>query len=100
MTEWSHVALRPRKYPTTSRSTVEPARRRAEEIAQRLVGLSGKKARELVAQSRCIIRAVRIDGRPLIVTADYAPNRINVGTQDGIIVDVLSPPASAEEPHH
>jgi hypothetical protein len=85
--------------PKYFETMVEPARRRAEVVAQQLVGLSGKEARERAARSRCTIRAVRIDGRPLIVTAEYAPNRINVATQDGIIVEVISPSASAEEPH-
>ncbi len=46
-----------------------------------------------------IVRAVRIDGRSLPVTADYAAHRIDVATQDGIIVDVVSPRVSAEEAH-
>jgi hypothetical protein len=76
-----------------------PARRRAEAVAPHLIGLSSKDARELAARSRCIIRAVRIDGKSLLVTADYAPHRIDVATQDGIIVDVLSPRVSAQDPH-
>jgi hypothetical protein len=39
-----------------------------------------------------------IDGKSLVVTADYAPHRIDVATQDGIVVDVLSPRASGEDP--
>jgi hypothetical protein len=77
---------------------IGPARRRAEGVARQLVGLSGKEARELAAQSRCTIRAVRVDGRSLVVTADYAPHRIDVATQDGVIVDVLSPRVAAAEP--
>jgi hypothetical protein len=76
-----------------------PAQKRAAAVASELVGLSGKEARELAARSRCIIRAVRIDGRSLVITADYAPHRIDVATEEGIIVDVLSPPGSAEKPH-
>ena len=75
-----------------------PARRRAEAVAPQLIGLSSKDGRELAARFRCIIRAVRIDGKSLVVTADYAPHRIDVATQDGIIVDVLSRRASAEDP--
>jgi hypothetical protein len=76
-----------------------PALRRAQAVAPQLIGLSGKDARQLAARSRCIIRAVRIDGRSLMVPADYAAHRIDVATQDGIIVEVLSPRESAEEPH-
>jgi hypothetical protein len=76
-----------------------PAQRRAAAVASQLIGLSGKEARELAARSRCIIRAVRIDGRSLVVTADYAPHRIDVATEGGIIVDVLSPRGSGEKPH-
>jgi hypothetical protein len=76
-----------------------PARRRAEAVGRQLIGLTGKDARELAARSRCIIRAVQIDGRFLVVTADYAPHRIDVATRDGVIVDVLSPRESVEEPH-
>jgi hypothetical protein len=75
-----------------------PAQRRAAAVASQLIGLSGKEARELAARSRCIIRAVRIDGRSLVVTADYAPHRIDVATEDGIIVDVLSPRGPTEKP--
>jgi hypothetical protein len=77
-----------------------PARRRAEAVARQLIGLSGRDARELAVRSKCIIRAVRVDGKSLIVTADYAPYRIDVATQDGVIVDVLSPRVAAEEPDH
>jgi hypothetical protein len=76
-----------------------PAGRRAEAVARQLVGLPAKDARELAARFRCIIRAVRIDGRSLVVTADYAPHRIDVATQDGVIVDVLAPRVSPNEPH-
>jgi hypothetical protein len=76
-----------------------PARRRAQAVAPQLIGLSSQDARELAARSRCIIRAVRIDGRSLVVTADYAPHRIDVATQDGIVVNVRSPRASADDPH-
>jgi hypothetical protein len=76
-----------------------PARTRAEAVGRQLIGLTGKDARELAARSRCIIRAVQIDGRSLVVTADYAPHRIDVATRDGVIVDVLSLRESAEEPH-
>jgi hypothetical protein len=77
-----------------------PARRQAEAVARQLIGLSGKEARELAARSKCTIRAVRVDGRSLIVTADYAPHRIDVATQDGVIVDVLSPRVGAVERDH
>jgi hypothetical protein len=36
--------------------------------------------------------------KSLVVTADYAPHRIDVATEDGIIIDVLSPRESAREP--
>jgi hypothetical protein len=60
--------------------------------------LPAKDARELASRCRCIIRGVSIDGRSVVVTADYAPHRIDVATEDGIIVDVLVPLVTPDEP--
>jgi hypothetical protein len=80
-------------------ATFGPARRRAEGVGRQLIGLPAKDAHELAARPRCIIRTVRIDGRSVVVSADSAPHRIDVATQDGIVVDVLAPRLSAEEPN-
>ena len=63
-----------------------------EDVSDALVGLTLSEAEELIYENgwSWILRAVRVDGEDLPTTADYQPNRVNIATESGEIVDVLS----------
>lgn len=55
-------------------------------LMNELIGLTLEEARE----QGYYIRQVQIDGEPQCVTMDYNPKRINVATENGKIVAVIS----------
>ena len=63
-----------------------------EGVRDALVGLTLSEAEELIYENgwSWILRAARVDGEDLPVTADYQPNRVNIVTESGEIVEVLS----------
>jgi hypothetical protein len=74
------------------------ARGRAEAVGRQIIGLRVEDARELAARSQCLVRVVRRDGKSLIVTLDLVPHRIDVSTEDDIIIDVRSVGGAPPEP--
>lgn len=36
------------------------------------------------------LRVIRIDGQDQAATTDFVPNRVNVGTEDGVVSEVIS----------
>ncbi len=63
-----------------------------EGVRDALVGLTLSEAEELIYENgwSWTLRAVRVDGEDLPVTADYQPDRVNIITESGEIVDVTS----------
>jgi hypothetical protein len=59
---------------------------RTRAVGRQLIGLQLEDARELATRSRCSLRVVRRDGKALAITADLCTNRINVETEDDIVV--------------
>jgi hypothetical protein len=59
---------------------------RTQTVARRLVGLNLDYANDLASQSGRQLRVVKRDGKGIIVTADLAPNRINIETEGDTVV--------------
>jgi hypothetical protein len=59
---------------------------RTRAVAHQLVGLNLHDANELAVRSGCQLREVKRDGEGGPITADFCTNRINIETEDGIIV--------------
>lgn len=74
---------------------IGPVRRRAEAVGRTLIGRHVWDAQKLAARSKCLVRVVRRDGTGLIVTADFVPNRIDVATEDNVVVEA-SPGGTAK----
>jgi hypothetical protein len=53
--------------------------------ARELVGLRVGEARRIAESHRCLLRVVRRDGEPLVVTQDFRTDRINVSVRDHIV---------------
>jgi hypothetical protein len=66
---------------------VGAALERTQAVGRQLIGLHLDEAREVAARSNRQLRVVRHNGKGLPVTADLATNRINVETQDDIVVE-------------
>jgi hypothetical protein len=60
---------------------------RTRAVARQLVGLNLHEANELAARSRCQLREVRRDGKGSVITADWRSNRINIETENGVVVE-------------
>jgi hypothetical protein len=58
--------------------------------AQVLVGMSEADAAAAAKERGWQIRAARIDGEDLALTADYSPTRINLAVTGGVVTEVLS----------
>jgi hypothetical protein len=67
-------------------SRVGAALERTRAVGLQLVGLQLDDARELATQSGCHLRVVRRDGKGLAVTANLDTRRINVETEDDVVV--------------
>jgi hypothetical protein len=67
-------------------SRVGAALERTRAVGRQLIGLQLDDARELATQSGCHLRVVRRDGKGLAVTADLDTSRINVETEDDVVV--------------
>ena len=59
-------------------------------IAENLIGMELQKAKDLFGRSGWIVRCLKKDGKDKIVTLEARPSRINVETEKGIIVKVIS----------
>ncbi len=55
---------------------------------QHLIGLTLEQARRLVVVPR-VIRASVVDGKPVSVSKEHKPSRINVEVNNGVIVSIL-----------
>jgi hypothetical protein len=53
--------------------------------ARELVGLRVRRARATAERHDCLLRVVRRDGEPLIVTQDFLANRIDVAVRDHVV---------------
>lgn len=56
----------------------------------KLIGLDLEEARNRAERSGYIIRETRRDGEAFLATCDYIDNRINVATESGKIIEILS----------
>jgi hypothetical protein len=63
------------------------AHERTRAVARELVGLNLHDANELAAQSGCQLREVKRDSKGFVVTADFCTNRINIETENGVVVE-------------
>lgn len=62
----------------------------SKEINDAFVGLTINEAEKILGEFNITrIRSVIIDGKPMIVTRDYDPNRANVELTNGIITKVI-----------
>jgi hypothetical protein len=78
---------------------IAPGRKRAEAVSRQLIGLRVEDARELAARSQCLVRVIRRDGTSMPVTLALAPHRIDVATEDDIVVDVVMVGGAPMPPH-
>lgn len=60
---------------------------RTRAVADQLVGLDLHDANALAVRSGCLLREVKRDGISFTVTADLRWNRINIGTEGGVVVE-------------
>lgn len=65
--------------PPTAAPAVQPAA--AEQVGRQIVGMSVADARAAVDQLGFDMRVSVEDGEPQVVTMDWDPTRINVGTE-------------------
>jgi hypothetical protein len=79
-------------HPTPS--TTGDTQRRDAALALRV-----EDARELAARSQCLVRVIRRDGTSMPVTLALAPHRIDVATEDDIVVDVVMVGGAPMPPH-
>jgi hypothetical protein len=63
---------------------------RTRAVGRQLIGLHLEDAQELATRLRCRLRVVRRDGKALAISADLCTNRINVETEDDIVVESSS----------
>jgi hypothetical protein len=78
---------------------IAPGRKRAEAVSRQLIGLRVEDARELAARSQCLVRVIRRDGTSSPVTLALVPHRIDVSTEDDIIVDIEMVGGAPPQPH-
>jgi hypothetical protein len=79
-------------YPTPS--TTGDTQRRDAALALRV-----EDARKLAARSQCLVRVIRRDGTSSPVTLALVPHRIDVSTEDDIIVDIEMVGGAPPQPH-
>lgn len=56
--------------------------------ARRILGLDLQRAEQVAAKSGCTVRVIRRDDEDLPRTDDLRPNRVNVTTQQGVVVEL------------
>jgi hypothetical protein len=66
---------------------MQEAVERTRAVARQLVGLNLHDANELAARSACLLREVRRDGEGSVITADFCTGRINIETENGVVVE-------------
>jgi hypothetical protein len=60
---------------------------RTRAVGRQLVGLNLSDATALATRSGCRLRVVKSDGKGFLVDLSLCANRINVETEDGIVVE-------------
>jgi hypothetical protein len=63
------------------------AHERTRAVARELVGFNLHDANELVARSGRQLREVKRDGKGFEMTADFCTGRINIETENGVVVE-------------
>ena len=65
---------------------MQEAVERTRAVARQLVGLNLHDAKPLAARLGCLLREVRRDGTGSDITADFCTGRINIETENGVVV--------------